>query len=85
MSEHRPITTLPPDAFMAIVDAIERAIVDKGASKATRRAAFSALLALVDEGLIVGVTPTNSPASDATGAAQVHLGAKPILAGHHHG
>jgi hypothetical protein len=85
MSEDRSITTLPPDAFMAIVDAIERAIVDKGASKATRKAAFSALLALVDEGLIVGVASTNSSASDATGVAQVHVGAKPILAGHHHG
>lgn len=85
MSDHRSITTLPPGALTAIVDAIQRAIVDKGASKATRKAAFSALLALIDAGLIVEVTSANSPASDATGVAPVHVGARPALAGHHHG
>jgi hypothetical protein len=85
MSDDHSTITLPPDALTVIVDAIQRAIVDKGASKATRKAAFSALLALVDAGLIVGVTSTNSPANDATGVAQAHAGARSILAGHHHG
>lgn len=82
MSDHRSVITLPPDAFTMIMDAIQRAIVDKGASKATRKAAFSALLALVDAGLIVGVASTNSPASDETGVARVHVSTGPLLAGH---
>jgi hypothetical protein len=48
-----------------IVDAVQRAVLDKGASRATRKAAFSAILALVDAGLIIGVMPPSSPAKDA--------------------
>jgi hypothetical protein len=54
-----------------IVDAVQRAVLDKGASKATRKAAFSAILALVDAGLIIGVTPPGAPARDGHAPAQV--------------
>jgi hypothetical protein len=82
MSEDRSIIAVPPSAFAAIVDAIQHAIVDKGASKATRKAAFSALLALIDAGLIVATRSTNSAARDETGAVRTHVGATQLLAGH---
>ncbi len=82
MSEDRSIIAVPPCAFTAIVDAIQRAIVDKGASKATRKAAFSALLALIDAGLIVATRSTNAAARGETGAAQAHLSTTQLLAGH---
>jgi hypothetical protein len=62
MSDDRSIIALPPQATTAIVDAVERATIDKGASKATRKAAFFALMALADAGLIKGSTSTNSSA-----------------------
>jgi hypothetical protein len=62
MSDDRSIITLPPQATTAIVDAVERATIDKGASKATRKAAFFALMALADAGLIKGSTSANSSA-----------------------
>jgi hypothetical protein len=82
MSEDHAIIAVPPYAFTAIVDAIQRAIVDKGASKATRKAAFSALLALVDAGLIVTTRSTISVGCGETGAALAHASATQLLAGH---
>jgi hypothetical protein len=82
MIDERSIVTLPPDATNAIMDAIQRAIIDKGASKATRKAAFSALLALVDAGLIKGNMPMHSPARDQTAADPAHVGTRWLLAGH---
>jgi hypothetical protein len=81
MSDDRTIITLPPNATHAIMDAVQRAIVDKGASKATRKAAFSALLVLVDAGLIKGNLSENSPARDEAGAAQKPVGTRCLLAG----
>src|ERR1700758_865799 len=52
MSDDRASITVPRNAYTTITDAMQRAVVDRGASKATRKAAFSALLALVDAGLI---------------------------------
>jgi hypothetical protein len=45
------MSAIPRHAYAAMIDAVECAVIDKGASKATRQAAFSALLALVDAGL----------------------------------
>jgi hypothetical protein len=63
MSDDRASITVPRNAYTAITDAMQRAVVDRGASKATRKAAFSALLALVDAGLIRD-TSAGSPAVD---------------------
>jgi hypothetical protein len=81
MSDDRTIITLPPNATHAIMDAVQRAIIDKGASKATRKAAFSALLALVDAGLIKGSLSANSPAREKTGVARTPAGARWLLTG----
>ena len=62
MSDDRSIIALPPQATTAIVDAVQRATIDKGACKATRKAAFSALMALVDAGLMKGSTSANPSA-----------------------
>jgi hypothetical protein len=70
MSYDRSIITLSPHATTAIMDAVQRAIIDKGACRATRKAAFSALLALVDEGLIKEIRSTGSPARDETTVAE---------------
>jgi hypothetical protein len=82
MGDDRSVVTLSPLATTAIVDAIQRAIIDKGASKATRKAAFSALLALVDAGLIKGNMPTSLPAKDETVAAQGNVSTRWFLTGH---
>ena len=63
MSDDRASITVPRNAYAAITDAMQRAVVDRGASKATRKAAFSALLALVDAGLIRDSSAA-SPAAD---------------------
>ena len=76
MSDDRPTITIHGQGFAAIVDAVERAIVDKGASRATRKAAFSALLALVEAGLIIGDMSIGSPASDKKGSAPAHVSAR---------
>ncbi len=60
MSDDRSIITLPPQATTAIMDAVQRATIDKGACKATRKAAFSALMALAEAGFIKASTSTNS-------------------------
>lgn len=44
---------LSRDVCRAVTDAFQRAIVDRGAATATRRAAFLALLRLVDAGVVV--------------------------------
>jgi hypothetical protein len=56
INDYRSTITIPRDACATIMDSIQRAIIDKGASRATRKAAFSALLVLIDAGLIVGDT-----------------------------
>jgi len=43
MSDDRSTVTIPHHGFAVIVDAVQRAVLDKGASKATRKAAFSAI------------------------------------------
>ena len=64
MNDDRSTITIPHHGFAVIVDAVQRAVLDKGASKATRKAAFSAILALVDAGLVIGETSPGSPAKD---------------------
>jgi hypothetical protein len=59
MRDDRSTIAIPRDACATVMDSIQRAIIDKGASKDTRKAAFSALLALIDAGLIVGQTSTS--------------------------
>jgi hypothetical protein len=75
MSDDRASITVPRNAYAAITDAMQRAVVDRGASKATRKAAFSALLALVDAGLIRD-SSAGSPAADgiATGTSHSRTG-----------
>jgi len=71
MNDDRSTITIPHHSFVAIVDAVQRAVIDKGASKATRKAAFSAILALVDAGLVIGETSTGSPPRDSRAEAHV--------------
>jgi hypothetical protein len=71
MNDDRSTITIPHHGFAAIVDAVQRAVLDKGASKATRKAAFSAILALVDAGLVIGETSPGSPAKDVRTAPHV--------------
>lgn len=71
MSDDRAGITVPRNLHAAITDALQRAVVDRGASKATRTAAFSALLALVDAGLIRD-TSSASPAGDGIAPAATH-------------
>ena len=70
MNDDRATITFPHHGFAVIVDAVQRAVLDKGASKATRKAAFSAILALVDAGLVIGETSPGS-ARDSNAEAQV--------------
>jgi len=67
MSDDRSTVTIPRNGYAAIVDAVQCAVIDKRAAKATRKAAFSALLALLDAGLIIGDTSNSPPASDGKG------------------
>jgi hypothetical protein len=71
MSDDRANITVPRNAYAAITDAMQRAVIDRGASRATRKAAFSALLALVDAGLIRD-TSAGSPAADGIAAGTTH-------------
>jgi hypothetical protein len=59
MSEDSSFTAIPDRAYAAMVDALQHAVIDKGASKPTRKASFSALVALVNVGEIRD-TSTNS-------------------------
>ena len=52
----RCIITMPDDCYGAVLDAIQRTVTDKCASKATRKAAFSALLPLVEASAVPGET-----------------------------
>jgi hypothetical protein len=72
MSNDRSTITIPDETWAAILDAVQRVIVDKYAAKATRNAALSALLALIEAGAVAGDTSINSPARDARGAAVAH-------------
>jgi hypothetical protein len=72
MRDNRFTITVPRETWTAILDAIQHAIVDKYAAKATRKAALSALLALIDAGVVVGDTSINSPARDARGTTVAH-------------
>jgi hypothetical protein len=80
MRDDRSTFTIPRDTCATVVDSIQRAIIDKGASKATRKAAFSALLALIDAGLVVGETSA-SPAGNKADADQSHAPSRRLLAG----
>ena len=80
MKDDRCTITIPRDACATIIDSIQRAIIDKGASKATRKAAFSALLALLDAGVIADETSTSAAANEA-GAAQTRAATRRFLAG----
>jgi len=71
MNDDRPAIAIPHHGFAVIVDALQRAVLDKGASKATRKAAFSAILALVDAGLVIGDTSTSSSPRDAVAPGYV--------------
>ena len=42
MSNNLSTITIPDDCYAVILDAVQRAIIDKCASTATRKAAFSA-------------------------------------------
>jgi hypothetical protein len=68
MSDDRFAITIPSESGTAILDAVQRALIDRYASKATRNAAFSALLALIEAGAVVGDAPINSSARDASGS-----------------
>jgi hypothetical protein len=70
MSHDRAATIIPHHAIPAIMDAIQLAVVDRRASKVTRKAAFSALLALVEAGFIIGDTSTISTPSDGNSPAK---------------
>lgn len=72
MSDDRSTITIPRHACAAMIDAVQCAVIDKGASNVTRKAAFSAVLALVDAGLIVD-TSAGSPAEDGNGPAPTHV------------
>ncbi len=62
--------TMPDDCYAAVLDAIQRAVIDKCASKATRKAVFSALSALTEPGRIAGGTPVTSAARDMSAPGQ---------------
>ncbi|MBO0738943.1 MAG: hypothetical protein J2P48_20650 [Alphaproteobacteria bacterium] len=70
MNYDRSIIALSPHVTTTIIDAIQRAIIDKGACRATRKAAFSALLALADAGLMEESRSTNWPARSKTHIAE---------------
>jgi hypothetical protein len=56
--------TMPDDCYAAVLDAVQRAVIDKSASKATRRAAFSVLLVLLEAGGEASKTSLSSAARD---------------------
>ena len=62
----RSIITMPDDCYAAVLDAIQRSVADKCASKATRKAAFSALLTLVEAGGSVSSAARNMSAPEQT-------------------
>jgi hypothetical protein len=56
--------TMPDNCYAAVLDAVQRAVIDKCASKATRKAALSALSALVEPGGIAQEMSGSSVARD---------------------
>jgi hypothetical protein len=66
----RCIITMPDDCYAAVLDAIQRTVTDKCASKATRKAAFSALLALIEAGGVPGETSVGSAAGNMSAPEQ---------------
>ncbi len=60
--------TIPDYAFAVIVDALQETVIDRGASRTARRAAFTALLALVEAGLVSDAS-ADSPAENENSAA----------------
>ena len=81
MNNNRFTITIPDEIWAAVLDAVQRAIVDKYAAKATRKAAFSALLTLIDAGLVAGDPSINSPARDASDAGVAHTKTRLRLTG----
>ena len=81
MSDDRSTISIPCEGFATIVDAVQRGVIDRGASKATRKAAFSALLALVEAGLSIGDTSISSPAADRNGPARAQVTTRLRLTG----
>jgi hypothetical protein len=70
MSNNLSTTTIPDDCYAVILDAIQRTVTDKCASKATRKAAFSALSALVGAGGVPGETSVSSVARNMSAPEQ---------------
>jgi hypothetical protein len=66
--------TMPDDCYAAVLDAVQCAVIDKRASKATRKAAFSALLALVEARGEAGETSLSSAARDRSPPGQTLTG-----------
>jgi hypothetical protein len=62
--------TMPDDCYAAVLDAVQRAVIDKCASKATRKAAIAALSALVEPGGVAGETSASSAARDMSARGQ---------------
>jgi hypothetical protein len=81
MSNNRAAITIPADGYAAILDAIQRAVIDRYACKATRKAAFSALLALIEAGAVVGDTSIDLPTRDDSGSAVTQTKARLRLTG----
>lgn len=81
MGNNRVAITIPADGYAAILDAVQRAVIDRYASKATRKAAFSALLALIEAGAVVGDTAIDLPTRDASGSAVSQTKARLRLTG----
>ena len=69
MSNNLSTIRIPDDCYAVILDAVQRAIIDKCASTATRKAAFSALLALIDAGVLLGDTSIDLRARGASATA----------------
>jgi hypothetical protein len=66
--------TMPEDCYAAVLDAVQRAVIDKCASKATRKAAFSALSALVEPGEIsIGSAARDMSAPGKRGSSRAHF------------
>ena len=74
MSEETSYIAIPHCAYATMADALQHSVIDKGASKTTRKAAFSALVALVNVGLLRD-TSTNSQAQN--GVATPRRGCAP--------
>ena len=73
MSNNLSTITIPDDCYAVILDAVQRAIIDKCASTATRKAAFSALLVLIDAGVVLGDTSIDSRVRGASATAPTRV------------